>query len=232
MAHWHVAPLTNARAQTQTSQSRRAPTKPRLHNKGRPRPPTSLLTQFSRSEIPLGDLPPYSAMAPTTNSPNRSRTDEAVPDADPSDTTALLQERLQAWKHMTAYLEDFVGEVAKDEKSSAKEKEKILKTVSNPLKEGHHFDQNLGGIAGLFENIRSNTQTQANMHLETSKNLTGSVLPILERLHTEIKNKTKELSSGAAKGSKAVDKARNESQKHIELLGQYTAMVDSTGGRV
>jgi hypothetical protein len=171
-------------------------------------------------------------MAPKTNLPNRSRTDEAVPDADPSDTTALLQERLQAWKHMTAYLEDYIGEVAKDEKSSAKEKEKILKTVSQPLKEGHHFDQNLGGIAGLFENIRSNTQAQSNLHFETSKNLTGSVLPILERLHTEIKNKTKELNSGAAKGSKAVDKARNESQKHIELLGQYTAMVDSTGGHV
>ena len=132
---------------------------------------------------------------------------------------------------MTAYLEDYIGEVAKDEKSSAKEKEKILKTVSRPLKEGHHFDQNLGGVAGLFENIRSNTQAQSNLHLETSKNLTGSVLPILERLHTEIKNKTKELSSGAAKGSKAVDKARNVSQKHIELLGQYTAMFDSAGGR-
>lgn len=31
-------------------------------------------------------------------------------------------------------------------------------TVSDPLKEGHHFDQSLGGVAGMFENIRSNTQ--------------------------------------------------------------------------
>lgn len=30
-------------------------------------------------------------------------------------------------------------------------------SVSDPLKEGHHFDQTLGGIAGLFENIRTNT---------------------------------------------------------------------------
>ena len=61
-------------------------------------------------------------------------------------------------------------------KTHAKEYEKILKvglcvfaicligevtdlsqSVSDPLKEGHHFDQNLGGIAGLFENIRTNT---------------------------------------------------------------------------
>lgn len=53
---------------------------------------------------------------------------------------------------------------------------------------------------------------------------------MLDRLHTEIKNKTKELSKGAGKGTKAVDKARQTSQKHIELLGQHTATFDSTGG--
>jgi hypothetical protein len=31
-------------------------------------------------------------------------------------------------------------------------------TVKDPLKEGSQFDQSLGGIAGMFENIRSNTQ--------------------------------------------------------------------------
>ena len=104
--------------------------------------------------------------------------------------------------------------------------------MSNPLKEGHHFDQSLGGIAGLFENIRSNTQGIANAHLETEKNIKGSVLPLLERLHTEIKHKSKELSGGAVKGSKNVDKARNITQKHIELLGQHTASFASSGGKV
>ena len=104
--------------------------------------------------------------------------------------------------------------------------------MSNPLKEGHHFDQSLGGIAGLFENIRSNTQGIANAHLETEKNIKGSVLPLLERLHTEIKHKSKELSGGAVKGSKNVDKARNVTQKHIELLGQHTASFASSGGKV
>jgi hypothetical protein len=154
-----------------------------------------------------------------------------VPEGDASEATKLLLERLQAYKHMTGYLEDYIKEVAKDEKSSAKEKEKILNSVSSPLKEGHHFDQSLGGVAGLFENIRANTLAQSNMHLETSKNLTGTVLPILERLHAEIKNKGKELNSGAGKSSKAVDKARNTSQKHIEALGQHSAMFDSAGGK-
>ena len=55
---------------------------------------------------------------------------------------------------------------------------------------------------------------------------------MLERLHKEIKSKGKELHSGAAKQSKAVDKARNASQKHIELLGQYAANFDSAGAKV
>lgn len=84
--------------------------------------------------------------------------DEAVPDTDPSDTSSLLLERLRAYKHACGYLENYITETEKVEKAHAKEYMKVLKTVSSPLKEGHHFDQNLGGIAGLFENIRSNTQ--------------------------------------------------------------------------
>ena len=66
-----------------------------------------------------------------------------------------------------------------------------------------------------------------NSHLETAKSLEGTVLPILARLHGEIKNKHKELTGGAGKAAKAVDVARNASQSHIEMLGQYTAAFDS-----
>ncbi|KAL8799186.1 MAG: hypothetical protein Q9182_006086 [Xanthomendoza sp. 2 TL-2023] len=174
--------------------------------------------------------------------------DDAVPDIDPTDTSGLLQERLQAYKHACGYLENYIVATEKVQKTHAKEYEKVLKvwhstsiimpslivvkTVSDPLKEGHHFDQSLGGIAGLFENIRSNTQGIANSHLETEKTIKGSVLPILERLHAEIKNKSKELAKGAVKGSKEVDKARNVTQRHIELLGQHTAAFAASGGKV
>lgn len=63
-------------------------------------------------------------------------------------------------------------------------------------------------------------QAISNSHSETARGLKGTVLPILERLHTEIKNKNKELTKGAGKGSKSVDKAQKVTQKHIELLGQ------------
>jgi hypothetical protein len=155
-----------------------------------------------------------------------------VPLGDPTTSLGLLQERIQAWKHMCGYLEDYVKEQAKIQKSSSKDQEKILKSLSNPLKEGHHFDSSLGGISGLFENLRSNTQAQSALYTETEKNLTGQVLPILERLHSEIKAKGKELDSGAGKGAKAVETARKASQKHIDALAQSSARFDSSGGRV
>jgi len=94
-------------------------------------------------------------------------------------TSGLLLERLQAWKHACGYLENYISATEKIHKAHAKEYEKVLKvsaliyagggkgyaevsvqTVSDPLKEGQHFEQSLGGIAGLFENMRSNTQVQ------------------------------------------------------------------------
>lgn len=80
--------------------------------------------------------------------------------------------------------------------------------------------------------MRANTQSMINTNYETEKSLKGSVRPILERLHKEIKHKAKELSSGAQKGAKEVEKARNTTQKHIELLGQQSAAFDSTGGKL
>ncbi|KAG4415930.1 hypothetical protein IFR04_010948 [Cadophora malorum] len=165
-------------------------------------------------------------------STSSAMSDDAVPLTDPKNTSELLAERLQAWKHAVGYLEAYVGATEKIQKAHAKEYEKVLKTISDPLKEGHHFDQNLGGIAGLFENMRQNTQGMVNTHIETEKNLKGSVLPILDRLHKEIKNKSKELSGGAGKSAKEVDKARNTTQKHIELLGQHTAGFGSSGGKM
>ena len=191
----------------------------------------------SKPRLPLRPPEYYKVMAapalPTRSNENTGYISDDEPSGgDPSSTTGLLQERLQAWKHMCGYLENYIGEAAKIQKSQAKDQEKILKSVSNPLKEAHQFDSALGGVSGLFENIKSNTQAQSNLHLETQKNLTTQVLPILERLHQEIKSKAKELSSGAGKSSKAVDSARADSQKHIDALGQHAASFDSSGGKV
>ncbi|KAG4028355.1 hypothetical protein MFRU_022g00750 [Monilinia fructicola] len=167
----------------------------------------------------------------STNSALTDRTDEgeAVPSENPKDTSELLGERLRAWKHAVGYLEEFIGATEKVQRQQSKEYEKVLKTIANPLKEGHHFQQEVGGIAGLFEGMRTNTQGLINSHLETEKNIKGTVLPILDRLHKEIKHKSKELLSGASKGAKEVEKARSITQKHIELLGSQTSNYQSAG---
>ncbi|KAF4973941.1 hypothetical protein FZEAL_9104 [Fusarium zealandicum] len=174
----------------------------------------------------------------TTDLPSRATTglstfsEDAIPEVDPSSTAGLLAERLQAWKHAVGYIEEYMKAMEKIHGHHAKEYEKALKTISNPLKEGHHFDQSLGGVAGFFENMRSNTQSMINTNIETEKSIKGSVLPVLERLHKEIKHKVKELAHGAEKGAKDVEKARNTTQKHIELLGQHAASFDSAGGHL
>jgi len=79
--------------------------------------------------------------------------------------------------------------------------------------------------------MRVNTQALVNTNLETEKNIKGSALPIVERLHKEIKHKAKELAHGAEKTAKEVEKTRNNTQKHIELLGQHAAAHEATGGK-
>jgi hypothetical protein len=69
-------------------------------------------------------------------------------------------------------------------------------------------------------------------NIETGKTIKGTVLPILDRLHKEIKAKSKEVMNGAGKSAKEVEKARNTTQKHIELLGQHTAAYESAGARM
>lgn len=179
---------------------------------------------------------PVSPVSPTATTRQSTlvsvASDEAVPETDPNTTAGLLAERLQAWKHAVVYLEEYFEAVEKLHKAQAKEYERVLKTISKPLREGDHFDQSLGGVAGFFENMRVNTQALINSNLETEKNIKGTALPIVERLHKEIKHKAKELAHGAEKAAKEVEKARNTTQKQIELLGQQTAAFEATGGKL
>jgi len=179
---------------------------------------------------PDSSLPSRSATMATRSSTMSE--EDAIPEENSSEVTKLFASRLRAWRFAVSYLEDYIESTEKLYRETSKDYVKVLKTVSHPLKEGENFDQSLGGIAGMFDNIRSNTQGISNSFSESSKSLKGSILPLFDRLNQEIKNKNKELAKGAGKGAKLVDKARNATQKHIELLGQNTASFDSTGGKL
>ncbi|EAA28289.1 hypothetical protein GE21DRAFT_9103 [Neurospora crassa] len=158
--------------------------------------------------------------------------DTAIPEFDPNSTAGILVQRLRAWKHAVAYLEDYVEAVEKIHHSQAKEYEKVLKTISHPLREGDHFSQhatNVTGVAAMFEVLRANTQGMINSNLETQKKLKETVLHDLKGLHHEIKDYSKRLSHSLNKGAKAVEKSRNTTQKHIELLSQHVASFPTSG---
>lgn len=42
-------------------------------------------------------------------------------------TSELLAERLQAWKHLVGYLEEYIGATEKAQKAHVKEYERVLK---------------------------------------------------------------------------------------------------------
>lgn len=161
-----------------------------------------------------------------------SRTDSsphAIP-AESSDVGGLLVERLRAWKHVVSNLEAYMTQTEAVHKTLSKEYGKVLKTVDEPLREGHHFAQSVGGVASFFENIRSNTNRLSTSHTQTAAELKSAVIPILERLHKEIKDRQKHVQSESEKSAKSVLKTRNATQAHIELLGTHSAAGDSIGG--
>ncbi|KHJ34620.1 putative ph domain-containing protein [Erysiphe necator] len=158
--------------------------------------------------------------------------EDAIPTEDPKNTVDLLFERFIAWKYVVDTFEDYIKTTEKVQRSQAKEYQRVLKTLQGPLRAGHHFDQKVGGIASLFENMRQNIHELVNSYLETEKNIKESTIPIIEQLRKEIKNQSKEFSSVAVKGAKDVEKARNLTQKYIELLGQNVAGFESSGSRL
>lgn len=78
--------------------------------------------------------------ATRTNTFGSTNSDEnvAIP-PEKGDVGGLLVERLRAWKHLVAYLEAYVTQTENVHKVLGKEYEKVLKTVQEPLREGHHF---------------------------------------------------------------------------------------------
>ncbi|EGC49238.1 PH domain-containing protein [Histoplasma capsulatum var. duboisii H88] len=182
----------------------------------------------------LANLPQRSATVKTVATTNTVKSDdEVLLDGDMCDISELMFRRLLAWKHVCGHLENYINATHKAQRTLAKEFEKVLKAVPEPLEEAAQFSEGKGGVVGLFDNIRINITAIVNLHLDIEKKVKTIALPTLERLHTEIKSKAKELQHGSEKGTKQVEKARSAAQKHIEMLGKYTAAFASgTGGKL
>lgn len=70
--------------------------------------------------------------SPTTPIATRALTggsvdEDAIPGEDTSEVTKLFAERLQAWKHAVAYLEDYITATEKTQHAHGKEYERVLR---------------------------------------------------------------------------------------------------------
>ncbi|OJK03475.1 hypothetical protein ASPACDRAFT_111269 [Aspergillus aculeatus ATCC 16872] len=166
--------------------------------------------------------------APDGESLSRCSADEEpVLGSDSGETIHILLERLMAWKHVCEYLRSYIVATAKAQKSQSREYEMILKSVSSPLKESHHFKPSTDGVAGLFEDIYINTKEMVNVYAAAEQNLNDSVQPMLERLIEEIKFKAKQLRFDRSRGTSLIEKAWRATQKHIILLARSTRSFDA-----
>jgi hypothetical protein len=66
---------------------------------------------------------PTVARAPTAGSVD----EDAIPGEDTSEVTKLFAERLLAWKHAVAYLENYIEATEKTQHAHGKEYERVLK---------------------------------------------------------------------------------------------------------
>ena len=187
-----------------------------------------------KTDLPTRTLTSLSSAASTS----------ANPSTDTGSVGALLVERLRAWKHAVSYLEAYVSQTESLHKTLAKEYQKVLKTVDEPLREGHHFHQSsvvvggaggagagaVGGVASFFDSLRTNTVRLATSHQETAAELRSVVLTALERLHKSIRDRQKHVAAECERSSKAVGRARANTQQQVELLAQHTAAADFSSG--
>lgn len=111
-------------------------------------------TTMSGEKVALGagmNMPMRQASA------SSARSDDAVPTTDPNDvsstrtfcmfifsnsiaqTSSLLAERLQAWKHACGYLEEYIGATMKAQAAHSKEYEKVLKVSKCDDREGQLY---------------------------------------------------------------------------------------------
>lgn len=83
-----------------------------------------------------GAVPPTRTSTLASNASSTAAIPETV-----GDVGFVLVERLQAWKHMVGYLEAYVSQTEAAHKTMSKEYQKVLKTVEEPLREGHQFGE-------------------------------------------------------------------------------------------
>lgn len=86
------------------------------------------------------------------------------------------------------------------------------------------------GIAEAFENTRIRTEALINKSLETETALKNSILPQLTTIRADIEKHIKGLKTSGLKQSKDVEKAKADTQRAIEHLGQYTSSFNISSG--
>ncbi|BFZ59768.1 hypothetical protein YB2330_000786 [Saitoella coloradoensis] len=151
-------------------------------------------------------------------------THSAIPST--SDPSEILIARFTSYTKLIKSLSSYFSHAESLQKHQSKEYEKLAKHIEVPSSSqgGQFIEGSTGqGLGGIFANLQHAAVSQSAAHADLSKSISASILHTLDRLEHDVKAKIKDLKGDGSKGFKSVTKARNETEKHIELLGKHTA---------
>ncbi|KAK9236752.1 hypothetical protein V1525DRAFT_406141 [Lipomyces kononenkoae] len=163
--------------------------------------------------------------------------EEAIP-LEVIDPTAVLIQRLDSWRHAVDLLHDYSESHRVMYHNLSRDYERISKSVHDaPRFDAVETVRQNGdqpaheGISGGFFAIREKSEGLIKAAVEAENAIKSSVIPHVERLSHDIKEHIRGLKSNGFKGVRDVEKARGQTQKQIELLGQQASSFGVFSGK-
>jgi gas vesicle protein len=121
---------------------------------------------------------------------------------------------------------DVSKHLEKTHEGTAKDYNKLAKTIDLPFKDRGVFEQS--GIQDIFAGLQQNASKLSSDYTTHAKSVDNTLVKSAKTLSSEIKDFIKRLEKDGVKGGKTVTKNQTETQKHIDLLGSHISK--SKGG--
>ncbi|CCG81206.1 Uncharacterized PH domain-containing protein C637.13c [Taphrina deformans PYCC 5710] len=152
-------------------------------------------------------------MSATTNT---AAIPESYENVDPAST---LETRFKAWRNLVENLESYFKHLEKTHEGTAKDYNKLAKTIDLPFKDRGVFEQS--GIQDIFAGLQQNAVKLSSDYTTHARSVDSTLVKSSKSLSAEIKDFIKRLEKDGVKGGKTVTKNQTETSKHIDLLGSH-----------
>ncbi|KAI9292986.1 PH-domain-containing protein [Neoconidiobolus thromboides FSU 785] len=140
-----------------------------------------------------------------------------------SESTDILEKRLESWRTVVKDLINYFDEISDTELSTSKGLEKSSTYIDVPFKEAHFFgDDSKPGVQNLLAQIRNHSHQQSLYYRNSSENITNVTIKDLKQLRDDIKYRIKEVKSDYNSLNSKLARTRDNSISHFKSLSRAT----------